>query len=122
MGTVSSKPRPGKLRLLTRDALDGRTKASKAFESIVGAIVADLGGNDELSEIERHLVTSFAGSAILQGNMIAALLSGKEIDIEKFSNNASSLLRGASRLGTGRRAKTVTPSVADYVRQVEPVE
>jgi hypothetical protein len=122
MGATSSKPKAGKLRLLTPDALDGRTKASKAFEAIIAAVTQDLGGDSELTEIERHLVVSFAGSAVMQQSLITELLSGQPVDVERFSTNASSLIRGASRLGTSRRARTVVPSVADYVRQVEPVE
>src|SRR5262245_32057086 len=92
----STTGKGGKLRLLTPASLDHRTRASKAFQAIIAAVTSDLGGESELSEIERHLVTSFAGSAVLQQNLIAKLLAGKEVNIEQFSNNASSLLRGAS--------------------------
>jgi hypothetical protein len=107
------------VRLLTPGALDGRTRASKAFDSIISGIVSDLGGDAELTEIERHLVVSFAGSAIMQKHLITRLLAGEQVDVSEFSNNASSLIRGASRLGTHRRARTVAPTLQQYLSQTE---
>jgi hypothetical protein len=103
-----STPAGGKVRLLTSDSLDGRTRAKKAFDGIVAAITNDLGGRTELTEIERHLITSFAGSALMQQHLLARLLGGELIDPTEFANVASSMIRCGVRLGTARRTKDVT--------------
>jgi hypothetical protein len=112
-----------KLRLLTPNQLDGRTKARRIFDSICAAISADLApeGDDQLTEIQKHLIVSFAGSALLQQNLIAELLAGKPVNVAEFANNASSMLRGATRLGTERRRKPPL-TVDEYLRQSEPTE
>jgi hypothetical protein len=115
---VGGRNAPNKIRLITRQSLDGRTKASRNFETIVNRIAADLGG--EITEIERHLLIAFAGSAVMQQHLIAKLLSGQPVDVGEFSNNASSLIRGATRLGTGRRARDLTPTLAEYLRASAP--
>ena len=42
----------GKARLLTRQALDGRTRARKTFDRIANGIVSDLGGRQALTTVE----------------------------------------------------------------------
>jgi len=107
-----------KLRLITAQALDGRTRASQQFNKIVKNISDDLGGADRLSEVEKHLVTSFAGAAILQGHQLTRLLAGEVIDPHEYGTLTVALIRSATRLGTGRRAKDVTPSVDEYLEHI----
>jgi hypothetical protein len=66
-------------QFLTRDMLDGRTNAAKAFDAIVRAIVADLGGADQISAIERALVEGFAGAAVSLQNINTRLALGEAI-------------------------------------------
>jgi hypothetical protein len=40
----------GKVRLLTRDALDNRTRAARQFDAIAEGIAQDLGGEDGLRQ------------------------------------------------------------------------
>jgi hypothetical protein len=102
-----------KLRLIVPQNLDGRSTACVQFNKIVRNVTSDLGGEELLSEIERHLVVSFAGAAILQGHQVAKLLSGEQVDVDEYSAVTTSMMRSASRLGIGRRAKTVTPPTVD---------
>jgi hypothetical protein len=95
--------------------LDGRSSASRNFNAIVANVSSDLGGRDALTEIEKHLITSFAGAAILQGHQLAKLLSGEEIDPDEYSSITTSMIRSAMRLGIGRRQKDVTPSLSEYI-------
>jgi hypothetical protein len=104
-----------KLRLFTETNLDGRSSASRNFNAIVANVSSDLGGRDALTEIEKHLITSFAGAAILQGHQLAKLLSGEEIDPDEYSSITTSMIRSAMRLGIGRRQKDVTPSLSEYI-------
>jgi hypothetical protein len=95
--------------------LDGRSHASKQFTAIIQAVCSDLGGADNLTEIERHLITSFAGAAILQGHQVAKLLNGGPIDIHEYSSLTTAMIRSATRLGTERRTKEV-PSLDQYLQ------
>ncbi len=110
----STKRRPKK-RLLTRDALDGRTRAARAFDAIAGGIAADLGGCQHLTTVERELVEAFAGAAVNVHDLNARLLVGTQIDLVQQATAISSLCRLASRIGTGRRARDVTPTLDQYL-------
>ena len=67
--------------LLTRNELDGRTGAAKAFDALVAAIENDLGGADQLTSIERSLVEGFVGATITLKNINAKMCLGHEIDV-----------------------------------------
>jgi hypothetical protein len=115
--TITSGNGQGKVRLLTRDNLDGRTRASRQFDAIAEGIAQDLGGEDRLSTVQRHLVEAFAGAAIHVRDLNARLLLGQEIDIIAHSQAISTMVRIASRIGTQRVAREVmpVPSVAEYL-------
>jgi hypothetical protein len=106
-----------KLRLLTREHLDGRSTAAHTFNRIIANVTSDLGGQEMLTEIEKHLVVSFAGAALLQSHQVAKLLSGEEIDVDEYSSVTTAMIRSATRLGTQRRQKQVnTPDLQTYLR------
>ena len=121
------KPRPSravKLAVLTRENLDGRTKARKTFDTIARAIAQDLGGEAALSTVQKHLVEAFAGAAISVNHLNAQLLIGAEVDICAHSQAISTLVRVASRIGLGRVAREL-PSLSEYLRSLpkdEPQE
>ena len=102
-------------RLLTRVELDGRTRARKLFDRIASGIAADLGGRDRLTTIEVALVEAFAGAALHLYNLNARLMLGDEIDLSEHAHAVSSLVRVASRIGTGRRPRDVTPNLQEYL-------
>jgi hypothetical protein len=110
----------GKIRLLTRAQLDGRTKARKQFDAIAEGIGADLGGSDRLSTVQRHLIEAFCGCAIVQQSINARILLGQPVDITEASSMASTLVRLASRIGLERKPHDVTPSLSDLLREDRP--
>jgi hypothetical protein len=99
----------GKARLLTRESLDGRTKARRQFDAIADGIAEDLGGEAQLSTVQRHLVEAFAGAAVHVHDLNARLLLGQEIDITAHASAISTMVRIASRIGIHRLARDVTP-------------
>jgi hypothetical protein len=117
--TMTTGNGKGKVRLLTRQALDGRTRACRAFDQIAGSIAADLGGEAALSTVQRHLIEAFAGCTIALQAINARILDGKPVDISEQANAASVLVRLASRLGVARVARDVTPSLADIAAEIE---
>jgi hypothetical protein len=107
---------------LTREALDGRSNAAKTFDKIVCGVENDLGGRDQLSTVQAALIAAFAGATIHVNQMNALLLIGQAIDLADHAAAISAMVRVASRLGTARLPKNVTPSVQDYVRHVNAEE
>ncbi len=108
--------RKGKLRLLTRENLDGRSKAAQRFDAIARGIAQDLGGEDQLSTVQKHLVEAFAGAALTLGDLNARLLLGEEIDLLQQSQAVNALVKLASRLGMSRVACEVVPTLDQYLR------
>jgi len=111
---VASRP-----QLLTRDALDKRTAASKFFDRLVADIEADLGGHAELSTIELQLVEAFAGACVTLQHLNCRLALGQKIDLSQHSSAVGAMVRVASRLGIQRRNRDVTPSLSDVIREIE---
>ena len=110
----------GKVRLLTRKHLDGRTKARRQFDAIVEGIVGDLGGVDQMSTVQKHLVEAFAGSALTVQDMNARMLLGASVDLLAHSASISTLVRLAARIGVGRVPRDVTPpTLADIANEIE---
>jgi hypothetical protein len=95
-----------KLQFLTRESLDGRTRARKIFDAITRGVTSDL-PPDQLSTIQQHLIQAFAGAAVRVHDINARLLKGEEPDILAHSQAISSLVRVASRLPIGRVPRDV---------------
>src|SRR6185312_16730886 len=110
-------PKVGKLRMLTRSHLDQRSKAAKQFESIAHGIEQDLGGQDHLSTVQKHLVEAFAGAAIQVNALNAKLLLGLDVDVVEHSQIISTLVRIATRLNGGHRiARNINvPTLDNYL-------
>ena len=104
-------------QLLTRAQLDGRTSAAKAFDKLVADIKADLGGRDQLSTIELVLIEAFAGAAVTLQHLNTRLALGQEIDLAQYAQTVSAMVRVASRLGLRRRARDLTPTLRDLLRE-----
>ena len=119
MPTIASGNGQGKVRLLTRNALDGRTKARKQFDSIAKGIALDLGGEAHLSTVQKHLVEAFAGAAVHVHDLNARLLLGEEVDTLAHSQAISTMVRIASRIGTQRVARDISPTLDDILREYQ---
>ena len=111
---------PGKVQMLTRENLDRRTKAHRAFNQLANGITQDLGGRDRLSTIELALVDAFAGAALHLQNLNARLLLGETIDLTEHATAISSLVRISSRIGTARRPKEVESLRSYLARAHQP--
>ena len=109
-----------KVRLLTRKSLDGRTRARKQFDAIANGIASDLGGEDHLSTVQRHLVEAFAGAAVHVHDLNARLLKGEAVDVLKHSQAISSMVRIAARIGIDRVARDITPpTLMDIANEID---
>jgi hypothetical protein len=113
-------PKLPKYILPTRANLDGRTAAAKLFEKLAGEIAADLGGESELTTIERALIEGFCGAAVILNAMNVKLALGQEIDLAEHAAAASSMVRIAAKLGLARRTRDVTSGVGQGEPAQEP--
>jgi hypothetical protein len=104
------------------DALDKRTRAFKRYQVIVGAVLADTGGAENVSEIQRQLIAKFATLALQLEAMEAAAIEGNEIDLDLFGRCAGHLRRIAEALGLERVARDVTPTLADIADEIAAEE
>ena len=115
------KASSGKLRLLSVEALDGRTHASRRYRDLVAALVADQ-GETAIGEARTQLIRRFATTVVLAEDMEARLVQGTTIDIADYSQLTSTMVRLASRIGLDRVPRDVTPAtLQDYIakRQAE---
>jgi hypothetical protein len=94
--------------------IDGRSAVARRYADIIAALVADAGGESEISEARRQLIRRFAALAVLAENLEARLAMGEAIDLAEHALISSTLVRLASRLGINRHARTV-PTLRDYL-------
>jgi hypothetical protein len=93
----------GKLRLITRDHIDGRTLALKSFDRQMAQIVDDLGGSANLSAMELALVEAYCGATLMVNHLTARMLDGELISLTKYTSAVGAMVRIATRLGLKRR-------------------
>jgi hypothetical protein len=97
----------GKLRLITRSHLDGRTRARKQFDAIAAGIAQDLGGEERLSTVQKHLVEAFAGCALAVNAINAKMIRDEEVDVIEQAQAVSTLVRIAARIPNVRLPREV---------------
>jgi hypothetical protein len=106
-------------QLLTRAELDQRTNAARAFDKLIGEIVADLGGREACTALELNLVEAYVGAAIQVEALNCRQLLGEAIDLTIYCQAASTMMRIASRLGLRRRPKPVNElSLNSYLASI----
>ena len=112
--TVAAKPpakrrsRAAKVRLLSLDDLDARTRGAQMAREWRDAIVADLGGLDRLSTLELLQVENVAVDAAVLRDMQTRWLKGEQVVPSEIATMENTFNRTAAALGTARRAKDVT--------------
>jgi hypothetical protein len=98
--------RQHKPRVLTRNDLDNRTSAAKAFDRLYADIASDLGG--DLTAVERSLVEGFVGASVLLQALNVKLALGQDIDLSEHAAVCSSMVRISSKIGLSRRSRIVS--------------
>jgi hypothetical protein len=104
--------------------IDRTGGAARFFDKMVREIEQDLGGRRHLTRIEGELVRAFAGAATTLQYLNHQVLLGEvsEIDLSGYATIASTILRIGSKLGLQRRARDVTPTLEQYLREKEATE
>jgi hypothetical protein len=103
---MRKRKNPPKPKLLTRNDLDNRTTAAKAFDRLYADISSDLGG--DLTAVERSLVEGFVGATVVLQSLNTRLALGQEIDLSEHAAVCSSMVRIAAKIGLSRRSRIVS--------------
>jgi hypothetical protein len=110
----------GKARLVTLETLDGRTAAAREARSLIAALSADLGGDDQLSAGERQLVTRAALVGAIVTDFEARWVAGENVPLSDYLAAVNVQRRVLATLGLQRRSRDVTlPSFADVAASAQ---
>jgi hypothetical protein len=113
-------PRALKARLLDLRDLDQRTNAAKLAQQVKANIIADLGGEEQLSTLERLACEHAALASAVVADSYARWLKGHEIALTELATVQNAFLRVASSLGFSRRTKDITRDINSYLTAKEP--
>src|SRR5262249_37946018 len=108
------------------DQIDRRTKAAQLALEAKQSIIADRGGADQLSTLERLACEHAALASAVVADSYARWLKGEDIALAELATVQNAFLRVAGSLGFSRRARDVTQSIDSYLeetneRQIQPV-
>lgn len=82
-------------------------------------MIADLGGEAEVTRAELELVRRAAGLSVLAAIAESRLLAGDDIDIGSLVSVGNAQRRILATLGLQRRAVDTTPDLATFIRNRE---
>ena len=103
--------------VLFLDHSDKRGIIPRRFKDIVGLVTSDLGGPDQLSEVQRQLIRRIASLSVWSESQEARMADGEEIDIDAFQRAAGSLRRLCESIGLQRHAREIGPSLGEVLRR-----
>jgi predicted ABC-class ATPase len=96
--------------------IDQRSALARRYRDLVAQVAADQGGADRCSEARLQLIRRFAALSVQAEGLEARLANGEPIDVSEYAQLTSTLVRVVSRLGLGRIAKDITPTLGDILR------
>ncbi|MET3967229.1 hypothetical protein ACT4MK_17815 [Bradyrhizobium barranii] len=113
-----------KTKLMTLADLDGRTRAAQAVKQTIGAIVSDLGGEQNISTAEHQLIERAAVTGAMCESLAARWLLGEPADPALFATLSNAERRLLETVGLRRRARDATPSLREYLtsKAAKPAE
>jgi hypothetical protein len=91
------------------------TAWSRRFHDLVMGHVADAGGRDRLSEAEMALIKRAAGLECECEKIEGRMSQDDDVDLDRYGRAASHLRRLLETLGLQRRARDVSPSLAQLL-------
>ena len=110
----------GKVRLLSLNDIDRRCKAAQDAEEARSAITSDLGGEDQLSALERALVEHASMNIAMLRHLHVSWLKGEPAPIGEVVSLQNVFNRVAQQLGVQRRPKDVLTIDAYLKKDDEP--
>jgi hypothetical protein len=111
---------PPKVRALTLEDLDRRTKAAQRAFELHDKLVAERGGVESMSVLRYAMTRSTAVLSAMIEDMQARWLRGEPIDPASIATLLNARRREAELIGIDPQPKDVTPALADYVAAAKP--
>lgn len=102
---------PKPVRLASIDDLDRRSAAYRRAKAAMARIIADLGGDDALTELQRQLVSRVAALSAMCEAVESAWMAGEQVSLGEYAAATGHLRRHAESLGMAR-----TPTFANANR------
>jgi hypothetical protein len=104
------------LHLRTLDELDGRTRASQRTRELLSSIHVDLGGSGQLTQAQCQLAQRAAVLGALLEDYEVRWAAGEPFDLNAYLAGINAQRRVLATLGLERRARDITPSLREYIR------
>jgi hypothetical protein len=92
---------------------------SRRYADLVRGHCSDLGGRDLLSEAQLSLIRRAAALECELEQMDGRLSQGEAVNLDQYGRAASHLRRLFETLGIRRQPRDVTPSLSDYLAQIQ---
>ena len=109
--------REARARLKTLDDLDQRSRALKQSKRMAARLEADLGGADNLTQLQIDLIQRSVFISLLMNDMEARHYRGEEnVPLSKYLSLVSTQNKIAQSLGLKRVARDLTPTIDEYAK------
>src|SRR5664279_4415761 len=95
------------------EGVDGRSAVARRYRDVLNELISDLGGDP--SGAQSAIARRASALCVVCEQAEAEMVAGGILDLAEFTTAANSLRRLLSDLGLERRARDVTPSLADYI-------
>lgn len=92
--------------------VDGRSIVFRRYREILASLVSDMGGDP--SEAQEQIARRAASLAIWCESQDEGAANGNPIDVAAYTTASNSLRRLLESLGLERKARNVTPTIAEY--------
>jgi hypothetical protein len=92
--------------------VDGRSIVFRRYREILASLVSDMGGDP--SEAQQQIARRAASLAIWCEQADTDAANGKPIDVAPYTTASNTLRRLLESLGLERKARNVTPTIAEY--------
>ena len=106
----------GKTRLVGLQDLDRRSRAYQTAVNVKANIIADLGGETELSTLETLLAGHAALAAAVVEDSHVRWLAGDPVELQELSLVQNAFMRIAQALGLRRRQRDITQDLSSYLQ------
>jgi hypothetical protein len=106
-------------RLFNRAMRDGRSGWSRRLGDLLDMHIADLGGQDVISNAERSIVRRIATISVelewIEQSFKSSRTGPKTEELDLYFRGSNNLRRLLEAIGLQRRSRDVTPTLRDYL-------
>jgi hypothetical protein len=113
-------------RLFAATIADGRSGWSRRLGDLLDLHIADLGGQDAVTNAERSIIRRIATISVelewIEQSFKSSRAGPKTEELDLYFRGSNNLRRLLEAIGLQRRSRDVTPSLDEYLRQKTDIE